>query len=111
MGRSWYTDGKLLHKKNTFTDFIACARHLAETGWTSAPRLVARGGSAGGLLMGAVANMAPEVYAGSEAHVPIVHVPIAPLDLGRRDRIDQSTRRPSKRRVSWFTGRGVCVRV
>ncbi len=72
MGRSWYTDGKLLHKKNTFTDFIACARHLAEAGWTSASRLVARGGSAGGLLMGAVANMAPEAFAGIVAHVPFV---------------------------------------
>ena len=60
MGRPWYTDGKLLRKKNTFTDFIACAQHLARQGWTSADRLVARGGSAGGLLMGAVANMAPE---------------------------------------------------
>src|SRR5258707_8315 len=57
MGRSWYTDGKLLRKKNTFTDFIACARHLAGAGWTSADRLVARGGSAGGLLMGAVATI------------------------------------------------------
>jgi oligopeptidase B len=72
MGRSWYTDGKLLHKKNTFTDFIACARHLVRQGWTSADRLVARGGSAGGLLMGAVANMAPESFAGIVAHVPFV---------------------------------------
>jgi oligopeptidase B len=72
MGRSWYTDGKLLRKKNTFTDFIACARHLAEAGWTSADRLVARGGSAGGLLMGAVANMAPDAFAGIVAHVPFV---------------------------------------
>ena len=72
MGRSWYTNGKLLHKKNTFTDFIACARHLAEAGWTSASRLVARGGSAGGLLMGAVANMAPDAFAGIVAHVPFV---------------------------------------
>ncbi len=72
LGRSWYTDGKLLHKKNTFTDFIACARHLAATGWTSAGRLVARGGSAGGLLMGAVANMAPEAFAGIVAQVPFV---------------------------------------
>jgi oligopeptidase B len=72
MGRSWYTNGKLLHKKNTFTDFIACARHLVREGWTSADRLVARGGSAGGLLMGAVANMAPEAFAGIAAHVPFV---------------------------------------
>ena len=72
MGRSWYTDGKLLHKKNTFTDFVACAQHLVREGWTSAGHLVARGGSAGGLLMGAVANMAPEAFAGIVAHVPFV---------------------------------------
>ncbi len=72
MGRAWYTNGKLLHKKNTFTDFIACARHLVREHWTSADRLIARGGSAGGLLMGAVANMAPEAFAGIAAHVPFV---------------------------------------
>ena len=72
MGRSWYTDGKLLHKKNTFTDFIACAEHLIREGVTSASRLVARGGSAGGLLMGAVANLAPEGFAGIVAQVPFV---------------------------------------
>jgi oligopeptidase B len=72
MGRSWYTDGKLLRKKNTFTDFVACARHLADQHWTSASHLVARGGSAGGLLMGAVANMAPEAFAGIVAQVPFV---------------------------------------
>jgi oligopeptidase B len=72
MGRSWYTDGKLLRKKNTFTDFVACARHLAGQHWTSASHLVARGGSAGGLLMGAVANMAPEAFAGIVAQVPFV---------------------------------------
>jgi oligopeptidase B len=72
MGRSWYLDGKLLHKKNTFTDYVASARHLAAQGWTSARRLVARGGSAGGLLMGAVANMAPQDFAGVVAQVPFV---------------------------------------
>jgi oligopeptidase B len=72
LGRSWYTDGKLLHKKNTFTDFIACAEHLERSGWTSASRLVARGGSAGGLLMGAVANLAPQDFAGIVAQVPFV---------------------------------------
>jgi oligopeptidase B len=72
MGRAWYTDGKLLHKKNTFTDFIACARHLVQENWTSADRLAARGGSAGGLLMGAVANMAPDAFAAVVAHVPFV---------------------------------------
>jgi oligopeptidase B len=72
LGRAWYTDGKLLHKKNTFTDFIACAEHLAGQGWTSASSLVARGGSAGGLLMGAVANLAPQDFAGIVAQVPFV---------------------------------------
>jgi len=72
MGRAWYTNGKLLHKKNTFTDFIACAEHLEHSRWTSADRLVARGGSAGGLLMGAVANLAPQDFAGIVAHVPFV---------------------------------------
>jgi len=72
LGRAWYTNGKLLHKKNTFTDFIACAEHLASTGWTAPDRLVARGGSAGGLLMGAVANLAPQDFAGIVAQVPFV---------------------------------------
>jgi oligopeptidase B len=72
MGRSWYTHGKLLAKKNTFTDFVACAEHLVAAGWTSADRLVARGGSAGGLLMGAVANLAPSAFAGIVAQVPFV---------------------------------------
>jgi oligopeptidase B len=72
LGRAWYTNGKLLHKKNTFTDFVACAEHLEAAGWTSASRLVARGGSAGGLLMGAVANLAPQAFAGIVAHVPFV---------------------------------------
>jgi oligopeptidase B len=80
LGRSWYTDGKLLHKKNTFTDFIACARHLAEAGWTTADRLVARGGSAGGLLMGAVANMDPGAFGGIVAHVPFVDALTTILD-------------------------------
>jgi oligopeptidase B len=72
MGRGWYEDGKMLAKKNTFTDFVACAEALATKGWTSAGRLVARGGSAGGLLMGAVANLAPESFAGIVAQVPFV---------------------------------------
>jgi oligopeptidase B len=72
MGRSWYTHGKLLEKKNTFTDFVACAEHLVSAGWTSADRLVARGGSAGGLLMGAVANLAPSAFTGIVAEVPFV---------------------------------------
>ncbi|HEU4425007.1 MAG TPA: S9 family peptidase [Pilimelia sp.] len=72
LGRRWYEDGKLLAKKNTFTDFVACARHLAKTAWTSPERLVARGGSAGGLLMGAVANLAPDTFGGIVAQVPFV---------------------------------------
>jgi oligopeptidase B len=72
LGRRWYDEGKVLHKRNTFTDFVACARHLTATGWTSAERLVAEGGSAGGLLMGAVANLAPESFAGIVADVPFV---------------------------------------
>ena len=80
MGRGWYTDGKLLRKKNTFTDFVACARHLAAQGWTSPARLVARGGSAGGLLMGAVANLAPSAFAGIVAQVPFVDALTSMLD-------------------------------
>ncbi|MEO3928360.1 S9 family peptidase [Micromonosporaceae bacterium B7E4] len=72
LGRRWYETGKLLSKKNTFTDFVATARHLVKAGWTSADRLVARGGSAGGLLMGAVANIAPDAFAGIVAQVPFV---------------------------------------
>ncbi len=72
LGRRWYEEGKLLHKRNTFTDFNACARHLVKTGWTSAERLVARGGSAGGLLMGAIANLAPDAYTAIVAQVPFV---------------------------------------
>ena len=59
LGRRWYDDGKMLRKINTFTDFVACARHLVSEGWTSPQRLVARGGSAGGLLVGAALNLAP----------------------------------------------------
>lgn len=80
MGRHWYDDGKLAHKQNTFTDFAACARHLIDTGWTSADRLVAEGGSAGGLLIGAVANQAPELFAGFVAGVPFVDVLTSMLD-------------------------------
>ena len=72
MGRRWYDDGKLLAKRNTFTDFIACADALVIGKWTSSDRLVARGGSAGGLLMGAVANLAPERFAAIVAEVPFV---------------------------------------
>lgn len=80
MGRSWYDDGKLLRKKNTFTDFVACARHLASTGWTSPDRLAAEGGSAGGLLMGAVANSDPDAFAAILATVPFVDALTSILD-------------------------------
>ncbi|MFT4280667.1 S9 family peptidase [Microbacterium sp.] len=80
LGRQWYEDGKLLHKRNTFTDFVACARHLVDGGWTTPDRLVAEGGSAGGLLMGAVANLAPELFAGVLADVPFVDVLTTILD-------------------------------
>lgn len=72
MGRHWYDDGKMLNKRNTFTDFIACAEHLVAEGWTSTERLIAEGGSAGGLLMGAVANLAPGAFKGIVANVPFV---------------------------------------
>lgn len=73
-GWRWYEDGKLDKKANTFTDFIACARHLVATGYTREGAIVAQGASAGGLLMGAVANMAPELFAGVIAGVPFVDV-------------------------------------
>jgi oligopeptidase B len=72
MGRQWYEQGKMLTKRNTFTDFVAAAEALVRSRWTSAERLVARGGSAGGLLMGAIANIAPEAFAGILAEVPFV---------------------------------------
>lgn len=72
MGRSWYENGKKLTKMNTFTDFISCADHLLAHGYTTAEQMVAEGGSAGGLLMGAVANMAPDRFAGIMANVPFV---------------------------------------
>jgi oligopeptidase B len=72
MGRRWYDDGKMQHKQHTFSDFIACAQHLVDTGWTTPEHLVAEGGSAGGLLVGAVANQAPDLFGGVVAGVPFV---------------------------------------
>jgi hypothetical protein len=72
MGRPWYDQGKMLRKKTTFTDFIAVAEYLQRTGWTSADRLAIRGGSAGGLLMGAVTNMRPDLFRVVIADVPFV---------------------------------------
>ncbi len=80
MGRSWYDDGKLLKKINTFTDFIACAEHLIENQYTSPAQLYAMGGSAGGLLMGAVVNMKPALFKGVVAAVPFVDVVTTMLD-------------------------------
>ncbi|HEV2809296.1 MAG TPA: S9 family peptidase, partial [Acidimicrobiales bacterium] len=80
MGRRWYTEGKLLDKRNTFEDFIACARYLVEQGWTSPSRLAIRGGSAGGLLVGAVLHLAPDAFGAAVAEVPFVDVLEAILD-------------------------------
>jgi oligopeptidase B len=80
LGRNWYEDGKLLNKKNTFYDFIDCANYLIEAKYTSEQHLYAMGGSAGGLLMGAVINMAPEVFNGVVAQVPFVDVVTTMLD-------------------------------
>ncbi len=80
LGRPWYENGKLLKKKNTFTDFIDCSIFLIEQKYTSASHLYAMGGSAGGLLMGAVVNMAPELYNGVIAAVPFVDVVTTMLD-------------------------------
>jgi len=80
LGRHWYEDGKLLKKKNTFYDFIDCSRFLIEEKYTSAQHLYANGGSAGGLLMGAVINMAPDLYHGVIADVPFVDVVTTMLD-------------------------------
>ncbi|MBQ4915524.1 S9 family peptidase [Maribacter sp. MMG018] len=80
LGRPWYEDGKLLKKKNTFTDFIDCSKFLISEEMTSPDHLYAMGGSAGGLLMGAIANMAPELYNGIIATVPFVDVVTTMLD-------------------------------
>lgn len=80
MGEQWYEDGKLLKKKNSFTDFIACSEKLINDGYTSADRLAAMGGSAGGLLMGVVTNMRPDLYHTVVAQVPFVDVINTMLD-------------------------------
>jgi oligopeptidase B len=80
LGRSWYEHGKTLTKRNTFTDFVSCAEHLIAQGYTSADRLAARGGSAGGLLMGAVANLAPDTFRAIHADVPFVDALTTILD-------------------------------
>jgi oligopeptidase B len=80
LGRQWYEDGKLLKKKNTFTDFIDCSKFLIAENYTSQDHLYAEGGSAGGLLMGAIVNMAPNLYKGVIAQVPFVDVVTTMLD-------------------------------
>jgi oligopeptidase B len=80
LGRQWYEDGRLLHKKNTFTDFIDTTAYLVEHGYGAQDKVFAAGGSAGGLLMGAVANMAPRTYRGIIAYVPFVDVVTSMLD-------------------------------
>jgi oligopeptidase B len=80
MGRHWYDDGKLFKKMNTFTDFISCAEYLVRHGYTSPQKLFASGGSAGGLLMGAVANLRPDLFKGIIAAVPFVDVVTTMLD-------------------------------
>ena len=80
LGRQWYEDGKLLKKKNTFTDFIDCSKFVIEQKYTSPEHLYAEGGSAGGLLMGAIVNLAPELYHGIIAQVPFVDVITTMLD-------------------------------
>jgi oligopeptidase B len=80
LGRQWYEDGKLMKKKNTFTDFIACGEYLVDQKYTSAGHLYAHGGSAGGLLMGAIVNLAPNLWNGVIADVPFVDVVNTMLD-------------------------------
>jgi len=80
MGRWWYEDGKLFKKKNTFTDFIDCGEYLVAEGFTTPSTLYAQGGSAGGLLMGAIANMRPDLFDGIVAQVPFVDVVTTMLD-------------------------------
>ncbi len=80
MGRTWYESGKKLAKKNTFTDFVDATTHVAESGWVDPERIAAIGGSAGGLLMGAVANLAPEKYRAIVAQVPFVDALTTILD-------------------------------
>jgi oligopeptidase B len=80
MGRAWYDNGKVMHKMNTFTDFIDCTEFLLNEGYADPKRVYAEGASAGGLLMGAVANMRPDLYKGINAGVPFVDVLTTMLD-------------------------------
>lgn len=80
LGRRWYLEGKFAAKHNTFDDFVACARHLIDAGWTTPASLVIRGGSAGGLTVGAALNAAPELFTAAVAEVPFVDVVNTMLD-------------------------------
>jgi len=80
MGKAWHDDGRMMHKKNTFTDFIACAEYLVAQGYGSKDRLVVAGWSAGGLLMGAVLNMRPDLFHAALVGVPFVDVMNTMLD-------------------------------
>jgi oligopeptidase B len=80
LGRRWYLDGKLEHKANTFTDFVAAARHLVAEGWAAPDRVAIRGGSAGGLLVGAAVNLAPDLFRAAVAEVPFVDALTTMLD-------------------------------
>jgi oligopeptidase B len=82
MGRRWYDDGRLLHKRHTFSDFAACARHLVQTGWSTHDRIVGEGGSAGGLLIGVAANEHADLFGGLVAEVPFVDALTSMLDAG-----------------------------
>ena len=85
MGRYWYYDqGKYLNKANTFKDFIACAEHLIAEGWTASDRLAIEGRSAGGLLVGAVLNMRPDLFAVALAGVPFVDVMVTMSGLSHQ---------------------------
>ncbi|MDR4493227.1 MAG: S9 family peptidase [Nitrospirales bacterium] len=100
LGRVWYEEGKLLKKKNTFTDFLACADYLVEAGYANPDRLFAMGGSAGGLLIGAVMNMRPDRFQGVVAQVPFVDVvttmldPDIPLTTGEYDEWGDPNQKP-----------------
>lgn len=80
MGRPWYENGKLLKKRNTFTDFIVCAEHLIEKNYCTKEKLCINGRSAGGLLIGAVLNMRPDLFKAAVAGVPFVDVVTTMLD-------------------------------
>ena len=82
LGRAWYDDGRLLNKKNTFTDFIDVTHHLVDKGYGAGDKIFAMGGSAGGLLMAVIANMSPQDYRGIIAQVPFVDMVTTMLDEG-----------------------------